>query len=677
MPDKVLILSPGLWRLRDEVAALTGLEPVRGIMFPGSTAAVAGWGHKPTAERARRIGRTHSIPYIAIEDGFLRSVRPGNDMRPSAMVIDRSGIYYDARQISDLEALINGGGLGTSDTARAETAMALLRERRLSKYNAAPGDTQLPFKSYCLIIDQTVGDASISGGLADANSFKCMVERALEDAGERPVVVKLHPETLTGRKSGYLAQVAGDRRLTVLATPCNPWDLIAGAHCIYTVSSQLGFEALMAGKQVRCFGAPFYAGWGLTRDELALPRRARRATVAEVFTAAYIRYSHYFDAWTRKPIDLETAIDQLTFLRDRFLCNRKGIVFYRLPLWKRKPLKRLLDGPGPAPVYARSLADAIAAARRSGARIAAWGREANTVRAQVQYEGVELISIEDGFLRSAGLGAALTPSLSFAIDRKGIYYDASAESELEHLLQRYAVGPSLAGRAESLRKQIVAHNLSKYNLVADALLPPLPGQRRKVLVIGQVADDEAVTKSLSQPAANINSVMLARVREEAPDAFVIYKPHPDVERLGRAGRIAEADAGQLCDTVFRDVPIGAALAASDEVAVFTSLAGFEALIRGKPVRVFGRPFYAGWGLTSDIQTFPRRTRRLALDELVAIALIVYPHYYDPVSHLPCPVEVAVERLIEMRDRPRRLADSTREAIGKGILLYRKLRTGRR
>ena len=32
----------------------------------------------------------------------------------------------------------------------------------------------------------------------------------------------------------------------------------------------------------------------------------------------------------------------------------------------------------------------------------------------------------------------------------------------------------------------------------------------------------------------------------------------------------------------------------------TSLAGFEALLRGKPVTTHGQPFYAGWGLTEDI-----------------------------------------------------------------------------
>jgi capsular polysaccharide export protein len=78
----------------------------------------------------------------------------------------------------------------------------------------------------------------------------------------------------------------------------------------------------------------------------------------------------------------------------------------------------------------------------------------------------------------------------------------------------------------------------------------------------------------------------------------------------------------------------------------TSLAGFEALLRHRQVTVYGRPFYAGWGLTTDMMAIDRG-RRLSLEELVAGALILYPRYLDPVTRLPCGPEVIIERL----DRP--------------------------
>ena len=77
----------------------------------------------------------------------------------------------------------------------------------------------------------------------------------------------------------------------------------------------------------------------------------------------------------------------------------------------------------------------------------------------------------------------------------------------------------------------------------------------------------------------------------------------------------------------------------------TSLLGFEALVRGAPVTTLGAPFYAGWGLTRDLGPTPsRRTARPDLAQLVHAALIAYPRYWDPVSRLPCPVEVALDRL---------------------------------
>src|SRR5690606_7598479 len=101
---------------------------------------------------------------------------------------------------------------------------------------------------------------------------------------------KTHPDVLAGKKRGYLEAVTGDR-VRLWAKPVPPLDLLDAVDHVYTVTSQLGFEALMAGKPVTCFGAPFYAGWGLTDDRVAMPRRGRTRTVEQVFAAAYLRYA--------------------------------------------------------------------------------------------------------------------------------------------------------------------------------------------------------------------------------------------------------------------------------------------------------------------------------------------------------------------------------------------------
>jgi capsular polysaccharide export protein len=139
--------------------------------------------------------------------------------------------------------------------------------------------------------------------------------------------------------------------------------------------------------------------------------------------------------------------------------------------------------------------------------------------------------------------------------------------------------------------------------------------------------------------------LLKKVRAQAPDAYILYKPHPDVLAGHRRGAIARRDCLRYAEAIVTDPPISSLITMVDEVHVNTSLAGFEALMRGKQVTTYGVPFYAGWGLTRDLGPVPsRRTARRSLEELVAATLLVYPRYLDPITGLPCPAEVVVDHL---------------------------------
>jgi hypothetical protein len=96
---------------------------------------------------------------------------------------------------------------------------------------------------------------------------------------------------------------------------------------------------------------------------------------------------------------------------------------------------------------------------------------------------------------------------------------------------------------------------------------------------------------------------------------------------------ASAGAGLSAAFPLFEVLCVSALMMGGASGTLTSLSGFDALLRGKPVTTYGLPFYAGWGLTTDKAVFPasclaRRTRQLRLDELVAGALLRYPVYWD-------------------------------------------------
>jgi capsular polysaccharide export protein len=200
----------------------------------------------------------------------------------------------------------------------------------------------------------------------------------------------------------------------------------------------------------------------------------------------------------------------------------------------------------------------------------------------------------------------------------------------------------MLARARELRRLIVDAGIGKYDQGGEVLQRPA-GARRHILVPGQVEDDRAVQAGGCGLTSNLE--LLKRVREQAPDAFILYKPHPDVLAGHRRGAIPDRLCLQYADQVVGELPIGSLIDMADEVHVNTSLAGFEALLRGKPVTTHGVPFYAGWGLTRDLGPVPaRRTARRTLDELVAATLLLYPRYLDPVTGLPCPAEVVVARL---------------------------------
>lgn len=276
------------------------------------------------------------------------------------------------------------------------------------------------------------------------------------------------------------------------------------------------------------------------------------------------------------------------------------------------------------------------------------------------------LEVEDGFIRSAGLGADCVPPLSIIVDGEGVHFDPCKPSELEDLLQNGEFPPSLVARAAELRTAIVASGLSKYERGTARVLPRPAGRRRHVLVPGQVEDDRAVT---SGGALTSNLELLRRARAEAAeDAYIIYKPHPDVLAGHRRGSIADDSLSSLADHVEVEAAMPALINMVDELHVNTSLAGFEALLRGKPVTVHGVPFYAGWGLTTDLGPVPaRRTARRTLDELVAAALLLYPRYLDPETGLPCPAEVLVNRLAgdkgQWLDSKARLIVLARRALG--------------
>lgn len=614
------------------ILALAGWDISLGA--PGPDDWVGVWGQSPTSGRGEGVADRRDAPLLRVEDAFLRSLHPGRSGEaPAGLLLDTSGVHFDPDQPSDLETLLATHLL--DDTAlmdRARAAIERIRYAHLTKYAAVDPALPVPDPGYVVVIDQTEGDASVRASGADAATFRDMLVCARLEHPGCPVLIKRHPETAAGHRKGYFDDADLTEGVTFFDDPVSPWALFEGAVGVYTVSSGLGFEAIYAGHKPCVFGQPFYAGWGLTDDRAPTDRRTRPLSRAQLFAAAMILYPTWYDPYHDRLCELEDVISHMEAQAQAWRHDHQGWVAGNIRLWKRPHIQKFF-GTEKRVIFSEK--------PRAGRRRMAWASLGNTEP--------ELVRIEDGFVRSRGLGARLTPPLSLAFDDIGIYYDPARESRLERLIATSGELPvAEIERAERLIGQICKAGLTKYN-IPGAIPPEMPAGHR-ILVPGQVEDDASVIRGAGKIITN--SELLAFTRAQNPEAVIVYKPHPDVEAGLRAGRVTDAEAEAHANVVARHADMHLLLEQVDEVWTITSLTGFEALLRGMPVVCTGVPFYAGWGLTRDLGAVPpRRTARPTLARLAHAALIGYPRYRDPITGLPCPPEVLIERLASGRVPP--------------------------
>lgn len=352
----------------------------------------------------------------------------------------------------------------------------------------------------------------------------------------------------------------------------------------------------------------------------------------------------YVDPFTGSLSSFSATVDLLAQWRREITANRAIVAACGMAWWKRKEIRRFLWVPERRLHITGNAVRALRLARQHHGDVAVWpSRVSPQLLSAAKAQNTSIVRVEDGFVRSVGLGSNLVPPSSVVVDSRGIHFDPTGPSDLEHILNCTEFAPALTQRAAALRETIVAAGISKYAAGPAAPIPPRDPIRKLILVPAQVEDDMSVLAGGGGLTSNLE--LLRRVRVAEPDAEIWFRPHPDVDAGHRKGAIPDAEALRHADRIVRGGGMAALLDVVDAVHVLTSLTGFEALMRGRAVTCHGTPFYAGWGLTHDLAPVPeRRGRQLSLDELVAGVLILYPRYLDPVTGLPCPPEVLVSRM---------------------------------
>lgn len=591
---------------------------------PADAPVQVGWGYRPSGRAAVRKGGH----LLLLEDAFVRSLRPGHGGAVYGLIADSQGIHYGANGKSDLlHALESGkpcGWMNPGNVGDPAQLMARFREIGASKYNWFPGEYRgepLPDEPGILVVDQSRGDAAIRHGGLTVADFGRMLRAALDECEGAPVYVRAHPDHLFRKKhSCFPPALLTDTRVKLLSPDLSPAQCFSFCHSVMVGSSLMGMEALIHGKKVVTFGRPFFAGRGLTDDRAAGEPR-RQLGLTEVFEAAYLRYCHYFDPDSGEPCGFGEILDHLALQKEMFRHNRGHSVSVGFSPWKRKIVPGYLRSPAGELTQVTEISEAPPTAR-----LLVWGRRPEIPE---NFKG-RAVRIEDGFIRSKGLGAAFNFPYSWVLDERGIYFDPEAPSDLEQLLNHGFTAVELT-EARELIQILREKRLTKYNLTgtAVALDRDLTKGRKVILVPGQVEADASIVFGSPQVKSNIE--LLRHVRAAEPEAFLIFKAHPDLVAGARHGSVLPGGFAEAADLAVTEGNVLDWLDLCDEVHTMTSTVGFEALIRQVPVVTYGLPFYAAWGLTTDRLECPRRQRRLTLEELVCGALMKYPRYLNPAT----------------------------------------------
>ncbi|EKN0024208.1 capsular polysaccharide biosynthesis protein [Campylobacter lari] len=606
-----------------------------------------GWGRKKSGLKAIELAKKHNVKFLLLEDGFLRSLNLGVENSPSFSIVkDEVGIYYDATASSKLENILNTYEFSSKELEQAKKAIELIKKEKLSKYNnnlCVPKELFGANEECVLIITQVANDASLKFGLADNFSTQDIINDAIKENPNAKVYIKIHPDVLSGKKqSDFVAQDLPSK-CVVIKENYNPIELLSHFKKVYTKTSGMGFEALMLGRECVCYGMPFYAGWGLTQDKQVCKRRLKKRSLEEVFCAAYILYSEYFNPYLNQKSDIFDTVHTLAKYKKIEQANSNTLYFLGFTLWKRWFMRPFFKAKNNKIIFLNSLDELYKANLNPEDKIFIWGKKYDKTLLAKDFNN-EIFLVEDGFLRSVFLGSDLTRPFSLIIDCKGLYVDPSKSSDLEDILQNHIFDESLKQRAKKLITIITQNKFSKYNGLKHEKLN-FNTDKKIILIPAQVEDDA----SMILGGAGYDTLkLLQSVRKANENAFLVFKPHPDVLSGNRKGLKDKSIILKYCDEIIENVSIDSAINVSDEVHTITSTSGFDALLRGKKVVVYGKPFYAGWGLTSDLHEIPRRTRVLSLEELVAGALILYPRYIHPKSKNLCEVELALDIMLKMQ-----------------------------
>lgn len=263
---------------------------------------------------------------IYLEDGFIRSIGIGLSGQPTlSIVFSKNSSYYDATKSTSFEQFLNSD-FELNDTKKTEVFNSInsIVKNKISKYNHVPSRAYhigRPGFKKLLLIDQRFGDSSVTLGNGSPEIFDNMLTDAINNYADYDIIIKQHPDSISGLKSSFfnnekLSFVSKVDNVFVIDFEMNPYDLLNQVDEVFVCSSGMGFEALLAGKKVTCYGTPWYANWGVTIDKQTCVRRNKKRSLEDLFYVAYMKFARYYLPTEDRLCTVEEIVDYITTHRD-------------------------------------------------------------------------------------------------------------------------------------------------------------------------------------------------------------------------------------------------------------------------------------------------------------------------------------------------------------------------
>lgn len=541
------------------------------------------------------------------------------------------GVYFDSRHESNIESLLRSSWTpDEQDNVIANLALQMINKYRITKTNDYP---QVSFSFFLnnglpnvLLIDQPIGDESVIYGSSNEQTFNDMLLHVFHNADIANIYIKLHPDTINYGKEGYLQKLLHKHNLYehplihVIEDNYNIASFFNFVDEVFVVTSQVGFEALLRGKTVSCFGMPFYSGWGLTNDMQVSTKPKPERTIIDLFVAIMLKYTSYINPFTQK---IGNILDLLEYISLQQRHNLKQeIAFYKSNQTTISSLKH-------------SVKSKI---------------EINNSKKLPKYENYLILTdneksydeivnqphhafVRDGFMFSSNINKK-TPS-SIIIDYNGSYFNPKNYTDLEFLLNHEQFTEYEYIMAENFL--IAYHNKinSLLEKESSGLLNKIKQEnsdKKIIFVPGQ--DEECELFMYGSTKIKSNLQLVSQLCSQVENSVIIYKPFID-PKSSKDKMVEQSSLKMLNNTakyknnvvyIEKKASISHCINIADEIHTINSNVALDAILKKKIVVTYGLPFYGGHGLTIDTEVFPRQKCQLSLEEFVLGTYLLYPRY---------------------------------------------------